>query len=294
MQHALTFDLEDWHQLVHRRVTGRTIEPTRHVVNDTHRVLDLLAEAEVRATFFVVGQVAEKYPQLIREVAESGHEVGSHTYAHELIWTQTPQRFRVDVSQSRKQLQDLTGQTVSGFRAPEFSVGNLRHWCFDVLAQEGFTYDSSVVPATSVRYGIPEAPIAPFPLGVRDATVWEFPLPVWRIGGALRPVGGGSYFRFLPLRLLRVAIAGYEAARRPAVLYFHPYEFHRGVLRLDELTVHERLSLAYFRLRLLHNFRPRAAARSLRGLLLRFNFGPLGRLRSAVSSLDADAGAGHL
>ena len=126
--HALTIDLEDWHQLMHRRLTGEEIRPTPTVLTTTHRLLDTLDEAEVRATFFVVGNVAETYPELVREVARRGHEVGSHTHSHELIFRMEPSAFKADVQRSLHKLQDLTGQPVLGFRAPEFSVGHLRHW----------------------------------------------------------------------------------------------------------------------------------------------------------------------
>ena len=159
--HALTIDLEDWHQLAHRRVTGDVIQPTPAVVTDTHRLLDLLEEAGIRATFFVVGNVADAYPELVREVARRGHEIGSHSYSHELISCMEPAAFKADMERSLKQLQELTGQPVLGFRAPEFSVGSLNHWCFEILAELGFRYDSSVFPIAGARYGIPAAPRHP-------------------------------------------------------------------------------------------------------------------------------------
>ena len=125
--HALTIDLEDWHQLFHRRLTGEEIRPTQAVVGATHRLLDMLDEVGVRATFFVLGNVAEAYPGLVREVAHRGHEVGSHTHSHDLIFRTEPAAFRADVERSLEGLRDLTGQPVLGFRAPEFSVGHLGH-----------------------------------------------------------------------------------------------------------------------------------------------------------------------
>src|SRR3712207_1928766 len=126
--HALTIDLEDWHQLFHKRLIPEVIPPTPAVVDTTHCLLDILDEADVRATFFVLGNVADAYPELVREVARRGHEVGSHTHSHELISRMKPADFKADVERSLFKLQDLTGESVVGFRAPEFSVGHLRHW----------------------------------------------------------------------------------------------------------------------------------------------------------------------
>ena len=137
-RHAFTVDVEDWHQLLRRRVTGETAGPSPHVVPATRRILDLLDEASVRGTFFVMGRVADAYPELVREIARRGHEIGSHTYDHLLVWGMEPGAFRRDVDRSRAQLQDLTGQPVLGFRAPEFSVRALGHWSFGVLAEAGF------------------------------------------------------------------------------------------------------------------------------------------------------------
>jgi len=125
--HALTIDLEDWNQVLHRLLTGESIRPSSAVVDATHRLLGVLDEAGVRATFFVLGNVADAYPGLVREVARRGHEIGSHTYSHELIFRMEPAAFKADMERSLAQLQDLAGQPVLGFRAPEFSVGHLQH-----------------------------------------------------------------------------------------------------------------------------------------------------------------------
>ena len=180
--HALTIDLEDWHQLFHRRLTGEVIRPTPTVVSATLRLLDMLDETGTRATFFVVGNVAETYPGLVREVARRGHEIGSHTYSHELIFRLQPAAFKADVERSLARLQDLTGQPVLGFRAPEFSVGHLEHWCFEVLVELGFRYDSSVFPLPRLRYGIPEAPRHPFAITTPSGAIHEYPLATWDAG----------------------------------------------------------------------------------------------------------------
>ena len=284
--HALTVDLEDWHQLLHRRVTGETIPPTRAVVEATHALLALLDEAGVRATFFVVGSVADAYPGLVREVAARGHEIGSHTYGHELIYRLEPRAFKADLERSRAQLQELTGQPVLGFRAPEFSVGSLGHWSFEVIAEAGFRYDSSVFPMPGARYGIPDAPRHPFAIETPGGTLHEFPLATWDVGRLRLPVAGGSYFRLLPTALLRRALRDGEAAGRIAVLYFHPYEFSRRRLSLAGLSWRQRLRPAHLKLSVLHNAGTGLIGWRLRSLLAEFAFGPLGdtHARSVVEA----------
>jgi hypothetical protein len=144
--------------------------------------------------------------------------------------------FRDEMAAARARLQDLTGAPVLGFRAPEFSVQRLDHWCFDALAEVGFLYDSSVFPSPA-RYGIPDAPRRPFTIETKSGPITEFPLASWRVGRRRVPVAGGTYWRVWPRALLDRALADLQAEQVPAVLYFHPYEFHRGFLRLSKLGV---------------------------------------------------------
>jgi polysaccharide deacetylase family protein (PEP-CTERM system associated) len=279
--HALTIDLEDWHQLLQQRVTGELIQPTTSVLTATHRVLDLLEEVNIRATFFIVGSIAETYPKLVREVAQRGHEIGSHTYAHKLIYRMEQAAFKADVERSLKQLQDLTGQPIYGFRAPEFSVGKLDHWCFEVLVELGFRYDSSVFPVSFARYGIPEAPCHPFLIATPAGTIQEFPLAIWETHRVRLPVAGGTYFRVLPVALLRRALMAIDTSGYTAVLYFHPYEFHTGLLYLSQLTWRQRLQIPSVKYTLLHNFCTGCIMKRLRVLLKEFHFMPLGEIYTA-------------
>src|SRR5215210_4603820 len=286
--HALTFDLEDWHQLMHRRLTGEEIQPSSTVVTTTHRLLDMLDEAEVRATFFVVGNVAETHPGLVREVVRRGHEVGSHSHSHELIFRMEPAAFKADMERSLAGLQDLTGQPIIGFRAPEFSVGHLGHWCFEVLIELGFRYDSSVFPLPRVRYGIPEAPDHPFAIPTPSGTMREFPLATWDVGRFRLPVAGGSYFRLLPSRLLDHALKAIDEQRRTAVLYFHPYEFHTGWLSPSGLAWRRSLRANNLKFTLsrivLHNLRTGLISQRLGPLLAQYTFMPLGDIYRDMSA----------
>jgi polysaccharide deacetylase family protein (PEP-CTERM system associated) len=278
--HALTIDLEDWHQLFHQRLTGEVIRPTPAVVGATHRLLDMLDEVGIRATFFVLGNVADAYPQLVREVGQRGHEIGSHTYSHEQIFRMKPAAFKADMQRSLAQLQDLADQPILGFRAPEFSVGHLRHWCFETLAELGFCYDSSVFPLPHVRYGIPDASRYPFAIATPSGTIYEYPLATWDVGRFRLPVAGGSYFRLLPSRLLRHALNDIDASKRTAVLYFHPYEFHPGWLNPSWQAWRQSLQASDLKFTLsrilLHNFRTNLIGQRLKPLLAQFKFMPLG------------------
>lgn len=285
--HALTIDLEDWHQLFHQRLTGTVIRPTAAVVGATHGLLDMLDEVGVRATFFVLGNVADAYPELVREVVRRRHEVGSHTHSHRLISHMNPVVFEADVKRSLARLQDLTGQPVLGFRAPEFSVGHLRHWCFEILARLGFRYDSSVFPLPRVRYGIPEASRYPFAINTPSGRIYEYPLATWEVGKFRLPVAGGSYFRLLPARLLYRALNDIDASKRTAVLYFHPYEFYPGWLNPSWRAWRHSLqasNLGFTLSRiLLHNFRTHRISQNLKPLLERYEFLPLGEIYRATT-----------
>lgn len=266
-RHALTFDLEDWHQHGWRHVCGESRPPSRAVSRDTYRILDLLDEVDIRATFFVVGLLAEGCPELVREVARRGHEIGTHSHAHHLVHTMDREAFRRDAERGKKHLEDLTGAAVLGFRAPEFSIRSLDHWAFEVLADLGIAYDSSVFPASFVRYGLRSAPRHPFTIATEHGPVHEFPLATWRIGRSQLAVAGGSYFRLFPRWVLRSALEAIDKEGLSAVLYFHPYEFHDGWLSLPGLGLRSALHQGYLKAVLLHNFKTSAIVSHLRALV---------------------------
>jgi polysaccharide deacetylase family protein (PEP-CTERM system associated) len=218
--------------------------------------------------------VAEKHPDLIREVARRGHEVGTHTHSHVPIYDQTRTQFRAEMDRSIKFLQDLTGQPVLAFRAPEFSVSSLSHWCFEVLQEVGIKYDSSVFPIASARYGIGNCPRSPFRIETASGPILEFPVASWEVGGRRVPVGGGTYFRFFPLALLRKVFRDLEAQHHPAVLYFHPYEFHDGWLEVGW----KKPKPVYLKYLVLHNFATERIGQRLSVLLKEHRFGTLRQL----------------
>jgi polysaccharide deacetylase family protein (PEP-CTERM system associated) len=224
---AFTVDVEDYFQ-----VSGfeRQIPRSQwgsyesRVVENTRRVLRLLERHQVRATFFVLGWVAERYPGLVREIHRRGHEIGSHSYWHRLIYQQTPEEFRADLRRSRDVIEDAIGEPVTAYRAPSFSITASSLWAIDILAEEGFKIDSSIFPVHHDRYGIPGAPRDLHRLAARDGSLWEFPPSVCRLLGLNVPVSGGGYFRLYPLSLTRACIRRLQRAGKPYMFYVHPWE----------------------------------------------------------------------
>jgi polysaccharide deacetylase family protein (PEP-CTERM system associated) len=228
MRNALTIDVEDYYHVsgFDRCVSRKQWEdfPSR-VGDSTRRVLDRLAEAGVRGTFFVLGWVAERQPELIRAIRAGGHEVGCHGYAHRLIYEQTPQQFRVDLRLSRLVLEDIVGERVTAYRAPSFSITRRSLWALDILLEEGFLFDSSIYPTHHDRYGIAGTPLEPHTIERSGGTIWEFPPPVWRLMRYPLPVGGGGYFRLYPYAVTRRGLRAINAGGRPFAVYLHPWEF---------------------------------------------------------------------
>jgi polysaccharide deacetylase family protein (PEP-CTERM system associated) len=226
----LSIDFEDWHQLVHRRL-GRADWDRRGpaLERQTEVVLALLDELNVRATFFVLGMTAERYPDLVREAAARGHEIASHGHAHERVYDQTPDSFRADLERGLEAVEAAAGVRPVGYRAPAFSITRDAPWAYDVLAGLGFEYDSSQYDSPRVPRRISPIPRAPYRLRVESgAELWELPVAAARI-----PVGGGAYWRILPAAVIARALRGLIAEGAAPALYFHPYEFDPEPLRAD-------------------------------------------------------------
>jgi polysaccharide deacetylase family protein (PEP-CTERM system associated) len=228
MRNALTVDVEDWFQVSNfDGVIGREewgTLPSR-VERNTVRMLDLFDEFDARATCFVLGWVAERFPELVREIARRGHEIASHGHGHELVYRIGPERFEADVRRSVESLNAACGETPRGYRAPSFSIDRRAPWAFDVLAELGFTYDSSLFPVWHPRYGVGD--FERFPCRVRTAggrEMTEFPLTTMRLAGRNLGASGGGYLRIFPLAVMETAFRRANAAGQPAVLYLHPWE----------------------------------------------------------------------
>ena len=200
----------------------------------THWLLDVLADTQTQATFFIVGEVARHNPDLVRRIAREGHEVASHSWDHRRVHRFAPASFREDVKKSKVALEDLTGTAVVGFRAPTFSITRETAWALDVLAEMDMLYDSSIYPVRHDRYGVPAAPRAPFMARGERHSILELPPATLRLLSTNIPMGGGGYFRLFPLFFTRWALRQTSECCRPAVanLYFHPWEFDPDQERL--------------------------------------------------------------
>lgn len=230
---ALTVDVEDYHNIVARDWLEKECPPTEAVVRNTHRILGLFEGAGALATFFILGEVAETFPKLIRDIAAAGHEVGVHGYAHKQVFKLTPESFRRDVCDSRARIEDAAGARVFGHRAAAFSIMPETAWALDVLADAGFQYDSSIFPIAGRRYGWPDFPPAihwhTTPEGRR---IIEAPLSTVSILGKRLPACGGGYLRHFPGFVTRLAIRRVQR-KRPAIVYLHPYEIEFPMSPID-------------------------------------------------------------
>jgi polysaccharide deacetylase family protein (PEP-CTERM system associated) len=245
MNNVLTFDVEEY---FHAEAFAAVVRPEdwptfgSRVVDPTERLLDILDYADVRATFFVLGWVAERQPGLVQEIHARGHELACHGYSHQMISRLTPQEFAEDVKRAKKVIEDIAGTRVIGYRAPTFSVTRQTLWSLEVLMEAGFRYDSSIFPIVHDRYGIPDAPrfahripifVNRIPIVGNGCAMAELPLSTLSVFGQRLPVAGGGYFRLLPYGLTRLAIRHLnKVERQPAVVYLHPWELDRHQPRL--------------------------------------------------------------
>ncbi len=234
---ALSVDVEDY---FHVEAFADRIRPDSweqypsRVVDNTRRVLDLFARAEVKGTFFILGWVAERFPHLVREIQAAGHELGCHSYLHQCIWRLTPEQFRSDTRRALAAICDAGGVEVTGYRAPTFSVVSGTLWALEILAEEGLRYDSSVFPVRHDVYGMPSAPRSAFcwDLG-GNCRLPELPMSTVRLFNGNLPVGGGGYLRLLPMAYTSWGQKRARAEGMPFQLYLHPWEIDPEQPRLQ-------------------------------------------------------------
>ena len=194
-----------------------------HVEANTDRILTQFAENNTVGTFFTLGWVAARYPALIRRIVDAGHELASHGHGHQLVHQLSPAEFREDLQRAKGTLEDVGGVTVRGYRAPTFSIGPQNPWAFDVLAETGHLYSSSVYPVRHDLYGAPDAPR--FAHRVASKSILEIPLTTLRLGQHNLPIAGGGYFRLMPYSVFKAALKRFNASEtRAGVFYFHPWE----------------------------------------------------------------------
>lgn len=240
---AFTVDVEDYFQVAALApAIERASWPQREsrVERNTGVLLDLLAERGIQGTFFVLGWIAERHPDLIRRIAAAGHEIACHGFSHQLVYDQTPEEFREETARSKSTLEDLSGTAVIGYRAASFSITRRSLWALDVLIDLGFEYDSSIFPIRHDRYGIPGADPRPSRLTAPSGrTLAEFPLSAASYLGVRVPVSGGGYFRLLPYLVTRSGLRQINGTgERPFAFYLHPWEIdpHQPRVRVGWLS----------------------------------------------------------
>jgi polysaccharide deacetylase family protein (PEP-CTERM system associated) len=230
---ALSVDVEEYyHTAIFRN--GTSALPHGHfesrVEQSIDRLLALLSEHGVRATFFVLGEIAALHPAMVRKIAAEGHEIACHSDRHEDVYRQSPREFRADIRQAKMRIEEVVGDRVIGYRAPNFSIGRAQAWAYQILLEEGFSYDSSTYPIFHDRYGQVSAPRFPYEIW-RDgrARLLEFPIGTARLLGVNLPIGGGGYFRLSPFALVRLGIQRVNAQeQQPVMFYLHPWELDPG------------------------------------------------------------------
>jgi polysaccharide deacetylase family protein (PEP-CTERM system associated) len=240
---ALTVDIEDYfHVQALERVVSRDSWDRREtrVERNTDEVLAIFAESGRKATFFILGWVAKRHPALVKRIAAAGHEVASHGLDHVRVDRQDRASFRDCIGTTKNLLEDIAGVAVKGYRAPSFSIGRAQFWAYELLAEAGYRYSSSVYPVRHDNYGIPEAPRTPFrPANAPD--IVELTLPTLSAGSRNLPAGGGGFFRLLPYAASRWSIARLNAVeRRPCIFYFHPWEIDAQQPRVAGLSAKSR------------------------------------------------------
>ena len=224
---AFTVDVEDYFQVSAFASVVQPVDWDRfecRVERSTHQILELAAAKNTRGTFFVLGWVAERYPNLVRDIQSAGHEIGCHSYWHQLVYELGPKRFRTDLIKARDTLQAITGEPVRLYRSPSFSITNDSLWALEILAEEGFTVDSSIYPIRHDRYGIPGSPKMPHRIETPAGSIDEFPGMTCRVGGMTVPVGGGGYLRLFPWFVTSKLLRQIRSEGRPLNVYLHPWE----------------------------------------------------------------------
>lgn len=244
MRNALSVDVEDWFQVgAFETVIDKGDWPRleSRVQRNTDAVLDLFARSGVKATFFTLGWVAERAPAQMRRIVAEGHEIASHGWDHDRVFTMTPDQFRADLRRARATIEDAAGAPVTGYRAPSFSIDRRTPWAHAVLAEEGYAYSSSVAPVQHDHYGWPESPRFVWK-PVEGSTMIELPVTTAKLGERTLAAGGGGFFRLLPYAFSSWAIRQVNReAGRPAVFYFHPWEIDPGQPRVDHAPLRSRV-----------------------------------------------------
>jgi polysaccharide deacetylase family protein (PEP-CTERM system associated) len=281
MLNALTIDVEDYFQV---NAFAKVIRQDQwdsyplRVDSNTRCILDMLDSFNIKATFFILGWVAERLPELTKEIHRRGHEVACHGYGHELVYEIGPERFRADILRSKMLLEDQCGESVIGYRAPSYSITAKSLWALDILVEEGFRYDSSIFPIMHDTYGIPDAQRFPHLLKTGAGEMAEFPLTTLPLHFGSKevrlPIAGGGYLRLFPASLIKWGIERINnQEKQPAVLYFHPWEIDPGQPRIK----------AGFKSSFRHYLNLDSTESKLAYLMTKIRFAPMREIMSSTS-----------
>jgi polysaccharide deacetylase family protein (PEP-CTERM system associated) len=282
---ALTIDVEDGINISMRDNFRVEMKPTARVVNNVEVILDICEKNGIIGTFFILGEVAERYPELIKQVDKAGHEIGVHGYKHDQVYRFTPDKLEKALSKAKDLIENLIGHEVYGFRAPAFSINPKTSWALPLIAKCGFQYDSSIFPSLSLRYGWKDFSkhICRIKMD-NSASLVEVPLSVINVLGRDLPVGGGGYLRYFPYSWTRRALTSITH-ERPAIVYLHPYEldtqkypkyFHDAIARAP---IRKRIYLSLYR------FKKASVKSKLDQVTREFSFAPLHQI---IQDLDRE------
>jgi polysaccharide deacetylase family protein (PEP-CTERM system associated) len=285
MNNAFTVDVEDYFQVTafaDKVAISSWNERESRVQNNTGALLEMLAERGTRGTFFVLGWVARRHPALVREIARQGHEIASHGMNHQLIYNQSPAEFREETRSAKALLEDICQRPVIGYRAATYSITQRSLWALDIMAEEGFLYDSSIFPMRHDRYGIHDANPVPHLMETEKGhRLVEFPISVLRYRGVTLPVAGGGYFRIFPYALTRWGLKKLIAQGQEFVFYIHPWEVDPAQPRITGARL-----LSRFR----HYYNLSRCRSRLQSLLGDFAFAPMRTVLQERGLLTQDAG----
>ena len=281
MINALTVDVEDY---FHVHAFSRVIDPKdwdrypSRVEENTCRLLEIFARRGVKATFFVLGWVARKFPSLVFQISKDGHQVGCHGYAHQVIYSAGPADFRKDLRLGKQAVEDALGAPVKSYRAPSYSITADTLWALDILAEEGFDYDSSIFPVIHDNYGISKAPRFPYLRSLKDGrSIKEFPPSTVRFLGVNCPVAGGGYFRLFPYVVTAWALRQINyVEKQPAMVYLHPWELDPDQPRIE----------APWKSRFRHYQNLESTEAKCRRLLEEFSWGPMEQVFPLLSGTE--------
>jgi polysaccharide deacetylase family protein (PEP-CTERM system associated) len=286
----MTFDVEEWfHILDLPEPPGKSEWPklaSRAQVGLEY-FIEALEESNTSCTFFVLGWLAEKNPNLVRKICSSNHEIASHGYSHELISQQNPVDFREDLRRSKRIIEDITGREILGYRGPGFSITEKNMWAFEIILGEGFKYDATLYPGRHGHGGIPNCPSVPFIINTKSGLLEEFPVPVVSIGGLGTAFSGGGYFRLFPSFIIHALITLFNWRSKPVLSYLHPRDLDPGAPRLS-MPINRRVK-CYINLT--------ETPKKLRKMLSQHEFASISHWRSAnktpMAIVDLNKGIRH-